>query len=125
MSVLSIYFTGLCSFIWIYQDELIELAVVGIDGLQPLIKSVLFVFLLNFIPDALRFVMIGVIKGLGLQTRILVIHMITQGPQVIALQILFVFVLDWGMIGIWLAKFLVEVTILACYIYILTTCDWE
>ena len=125
MSVLSIYFTGLCSFIWIYQDELIELAVVGIDGLQPLIKSVLFVFLLNFIPDALRFVMIGVIKGLGLQNRILVIHMLTQGPQVIALQILFVFVLDWGMIGIWLAKFLVEATILACYIYILTTCDWE
>ena len=123
--MLSIYFTGLCSFIWIYQDELIELAVVGIDGLQPLIKSVLFIFLLNFIPDALRFVMIGVIKGLGLQDRILWIHMLTQGPQVIMLQILFVFVLDWGMIGIWLAKFLVEVTILTSYIYILTTCDWE
>ena len=81
-------------------------------------------FIINIIPDCFSEMLRGSIKGLGIQSKILIPHILIQGLLGLVLTWFFGFFLEQGLIGIWIAKTIQVFLLNIVYIWILYNTDW-
>ena len=82
-------------------------------------------YMINLIPDSARGQLRGVIKGLGLQSEIIMIHLLCQGIFSVFLTWQLAFKMELGLSGIWISKIIGDSIVTLYYIYLLYSADWR
>ena len=67
----------------------------------------------------------GIIYALGIQYKAIYVHLLCHWMIYPSLIYLWAFNYDGGIVGIWGAKVVLEISINVCYLFIIYTSDWE
>ena len=81
--------------------------------------------MLNTLPELLKGVFKGVIKGMYLQNVALRIHVALQLVIFPIMTYVYAFHFDMGVVGLWYAKITLEWCLIISYITLLNLIDWE
>ena len=67
----------------------------------------------------------GVIKALGIQGKAVYVHLICHWGIFPFSTWFFVFYYDFGIVGLWVAKIILEWSIVSMYTFIISTHSWQ
>jgi len=82
------------------------------------------IFLFNFLPDNSRSVLRGVVKALGMQMRVMDVHIVQLVINVFA-NWYFPFYLGMGLWGIWIAKTITDTFLFLAYVLKIYLENWD
>ena len=78
-----------------------------------------FLYALNIFPDMIKAMLKGIIMSLGIQSRAVYIHLFIYWVLYPGSVWLFAFKYDFGIVGIWLGRTLIEYILLGFYYIII------
>ena len=105
--------------------NLILEALTDVSSIQKAAGEILGFIFWNTVPELYKGMMKGVVFVLLLQDQLAWIHVFSNWMLNLALQYYFVAVLDMGLPGIWLAKLIMEWTIILLQTAIVEYADWN
>lgn len=85
----------------------------------------IWLLLFNIYPDLFKGMLKGIIKAKGIQAKAVRVHLVTHWCIFPTLTYLFAFRYDYGIVGLWLAKIGLEVSIVIFYTLIINSVTWE
>ena len=80
---------------------------------------------MTFIPDAMKYSQIGVLKALGIQDKGLLTSLVGNWVFNLSFMYIFIFRLDFGLHGIWISKFISDTCIFISNVSLVNVQDWE
>jgi MATE family multidrug resistance protein len=93
--------------------------------LQVLAHSVIWLIAFNSFPDALKGMLRGAIKGLGIQNQVIYINLAGHWLINLNLQYFLAFRFGYGMLGMWIAKTVMETFVCVSYLLVIEHRDWN
>ena len=87
--------------------------------------SLTFLIAVTFIPDAMKYSQIGVLKALGIQDKGLFTSLVGNWVFNLSFMYIFIFRLDYGLHGIWISKFISDTCIFISNVSLVNVQDWE
>lgn len=82
-------------------------------------------YIFNIFPDLFKGMQKGIISALGIQRKVIGIHVICHWMIYPTSLYTFVYYLDMGIAGLWLSKICLEWSIVSLYSYIIYIQDWS
>ena len=83
------------------------------------------IFFFNIYPDLYKGMLLGVIKGIGIQDKCVLVNLFCHWFAYPVSATIFVLKLDWGIFGIWSAKTVLEYFLQFWYNFIIVKTDWD
>lgn len=80
---------------------------------------------MTFIPDAMKYSQIGVLKALGIQDKGLLTSLVGNWIFNLSFMYIFIFRLGLGLHGIWISKFISDSCIFLSNVSLVNVQDWE
>ena len=118
-----VLFGALTISMYLYFRDILEI-LTNIERIHDLAFDLRIWVMINIPGDALACMIRGAIKALGLQKRIILVHVYGQGILGMILTYYFGFHLEMGLVGIWMAKTCVIYFVISYYLVILYQTDW-
>ena len=112
---------------WIFRHEIVQLYT-DIESTRREAMTAIWLFCFNIFPDCFKGMMKGIIKALGIQHKAVYVHLLCHWMIFPSGIYLFVFSdsgPQWGIRGLWVAKIILEWSIVTCYTLIIATSSWE
>lgn len=95
------------------------------EKILNLAVSAIWIVSINTFPDAFKGMQRGVIRGLGIQKVTAYVNILCHWLINLSFQYLLAFRLGWGVEGMWIAKTVMEFSILIGYSTIIYLHDWQ
>ena len=87
--------------------------------------SAIYLLIFNIFPDLFKGMLKGIIKAMGIQHKAVWVHLLCHWFIFPICTYTFAFYYNWGLVGLWVAKIVLEWSIVTCYTFIITISSWE
>lgn len=109
---------------WTFREVLVDMYT-NIPSVRTEALSAIYLLLFNIFPDLFKGMLKGIIKAKGIQHKAVWVHLLCHWMIFPTSTWLFAFHYKWGLVGLWLAKIILEWSVVTCYTFIIWTTPWE